>query len=50
MMRVHEVISLLQFPEAPQISIAQTQLFHENSTGSVVINNNITVSEIEEPH
>jgi hypothetical protein len=49
MMKVHEVISLLQFPEAPTIPFVKS-LIHENSTGSFVINNNVTVSEIEEPH
>jgi hypothetical protein len=48
MMKIHEVISLLSFLEAPTIPIVKS-LIQENSTGSMVINNNITVSEIEEP-
>ena len=50
MMKVHEVISLLSFPEAPTIPIIKS-FIKENSTETMMaLNNNITVSEIEEPH
>jgi hypothetical protein len=44
MKKVHEIIAMLNFPDAPLIP----NLRQESST-SLMINNNITVTEIEEP-
>jgi hypothetical protein len=44
MTKVHEIIAMLNFPDAPLIP----NLRQESST-SLMINNNITVTEIGEP-
>jgi hypothetical protein len=44
MIKVHEIIAMLNFPDAPLIPNLR-----QESTSSLMINNNITVTEIEEP-
>jgi hypothetical protein len=44
MIKVHEIIALLNFPDAPLIPN-----YRQESASSLMINNNITVTEIEEP-
>ena len=44
MIKVHEIIAMLNFPDAPLIPNLR-----QESTSSLMLNNNITVTEIEEP-
>jgi hypothetical protein len=46
MLRVHEIIALLNFPEAPRITTMNSTVHASSST--LMVNNNITMGEIDE--
>jgi hypothetical protein len=46
MLRVHEIIALLNFPDAPRIT-AMNSTVH-GSASTLMVNNNITMGEIDE--